>query len=343
MRAKGVDLKRRSWLWTPLAALGTWLLAHPRRAAAAEKASLIVRPVESVPTDPNDPAWSAADSLEIPLAPQAVVKPRTYEAGVKALTVRALYTADRLGFLIEWRDEERSAMAGGVHAFRDAVALEFPAEPAKGIPFFGMGERERPVIIYQWKSDWQGASEQDVDEKYPHMAADWYPFSGRPAGEIAEGADYGKNESDKVFMPSWWAGNPLGDLSLQRKRPVEKLVAHGFGTLEPAASDRQDGAGKGEWKDGVWRVILTVPRAQERFTFERGQTVPIAFAAWNGGKHERGGEKAVATWYFLSLEKPLRAVAYVAPLAVFLGAVAAQAWGLRILRRKSRGSEGPSA
>ena len=344
MRASRVNFQRRAWLYAPLAGLAAALLAWPRRAGAAEKASLLARPVERLPADPNDPAWTNADSLEIPLAPQAVVKPRTYEVGVKALTIRALYTADRLGFLVEWRDQERNAMEGGVQAFRDAVALEFPAEPGKGgIPFFGMGERERPVTIYQWKSDWDGSSQHDVDEKYPHMVADWYPFSGRAPGEIPEAADYGKSDAGKAFVPSWWAGNPLGDPTLQSQRPVEKLVARGFGTIEPVAADKQDGEGKGEWKDGVWRVVFTVPRAQDHFTFERGQTVPIAFAAWNGAKQERGGEKAVSTWYFLSLEQPVGVLTYVAPLVVAAGAATVELAGLHALRaRRAPGATRPS-
>jgi len=343
MRASRVNFQRRAWLYAPLAGLAAALLAWPRRAGAAEKASLLARPGERLPADPNDPAWTNADLLEIPLAPQAVVKPRTYETGVKALKIRALYTSDRLGFLVEWRDQERNAMEGGVQAFRDAVALEFPAEPAKGIPFFGMGERERPVTIYQWKSDWDGGSQHDVDERYPHMAADWYPFSGRAPGEIAEAADYGKSDAGKPFVPSWWAGNPLGDPALQSQRPVEKLVARGFGTIEPVAADKQDGEGKGEWKDGVWRVVFTVPRAQDHFAFERGQTVPIAFAAWNGAKQERGGEKAVSTWYFLSLEQPVGVLTYVAPLVVAAGAAAVELAGLHALRaRRAPGATRPS-
>lgn len=335
MRSSRVNFQRRAWLYAPLAGLGAALLAWPRRAGAAEKASLLARPVERLPPDPNDPAWTNADSLEIPLAPQAVVKPRTYEVGVKALTIRALYTSERLGFLVEWRDKERNAMEGGVQAFRDAVALEFPAEPAKGIPFFGMGERERPVTIYQWKSDWDGGNQHDVDEKYPHMAADWYPFSGRAPGEIAEAADYGKQGGDKAFIPSWWVGNPLADPALQARTTVEKLTANGFGTIAPLPPDKQDGQAKAVWKDGTWRAMIVIPRAQENFTFEAGKTLPVAFAAWNGAKHERGGEKAVSTWYFLSLEKPVGAMAYISPVIVVAGVTLAELAGLRWLRRRA--------
>lgn len=99
--------------------------------------------------------------------------------------------------------------------------------------------------------------------------------------------------------------------------------------------------GKGVWRDGVWRVLLSLPRAQETFSFSRGMTLPVAFAAWNGAAGERGGEKAVSTWYFLSLEKPVPALAFLAPVAALVGAAAAQGWGLRRLRRRAdRNEEG---
>lgn len=332
MHAPEVSSSRRSWLAGSLAAVGGWLALAPRRAHAAEKASLLARPVEQIPDDPDAQAWRDADVLELPLAPQAVVKPRRYEPGVKALEVRALYSADRLGLRLQWGDAQRQAMEGTAQAFRDAVAIEFPYDPAKGIPFFGMGERERPVVIYQWKADW-AASASDANEKYPRMAVDWYPFSTRAANEIAEAADYGQPGGDKAFVPSWWAGNPLMDPALHARRGAEKLVAHGFGTLEPVAADQQDADAKAAWKDGVWTAVITIPRQQEAFAFERGKTIPVAFAAWNGEKQERGGEKSVSTWYFLSLEQPSSVATYLAPVAVVAGVFAAQLGALRRLRR----------
>ncbi|MBI2294502.1 MAG: hypothetical protein HYU76_00310 [Betaproteobacteria bacterium] len=335
MSTKPIDPQRRSWLHASLAGVvGGLLLWRARHAVAAEKASLLAKPVPQLPTDPNDPAWASADVLEVPLAPQAVVKPRTYEAGVKTLTVRAVYAGDRMAILIAWRDAERDAMEGGVHAFRDAVAVEFPSDPGKGIPFFGMGEAERPVTIYQWKADWEPGAQRDVDEKYPHMAVDWYPYSGRQANEIAEAADYGKQGGDKAFIPSWWVGNPLADPALQARTAVEKLTANGFGTIAPLPPDKQDGQAKAVWKDGVWRTVIVIPRAQEKFSFEPGKTLPVAFAAWNGAKHERGGEKAVSTWYFLSLEQPVGVFTYVAPLVAVAGAAAVQLAGLHGLRAR---------
>lgn len=326
--------QRRHLLGAPFAAAAGWLLLSPRRAHAQQKASLVAKPVEKIPATPEDPAWESADAIVIPLSPQAVVKPRRYEVSITGVAVRALYDEDRLALRLEWRDAGSDAMKGGAGAFRDALAVEFPSDPRKGIPFFGMGEPDRPVTIYQWKSDWRSGANNDVDDKYPNMVVDDYPFSGRRAGEIAEATDYGKKDGDKVFLTSWAAGNVLGDPTLQAQRSVEKLTARGFGTITPVVDEKQDGDATAAWKNGIWTAVLTMPRTQEKFTFARGQTVPVAFAAWDGAKSERGGEKAVSTWYFLSLEQPGSVLTYIAPLLAVAGVAAVELAGLRGLRAR---------
>lgn len=338
MNGETTKWPRRKVLLASLAGSAAWL-AGPlsRPAAAQQKASLIARPVDRVPDRPDDDLWLSADILDVPMAPQAVVKPRTYEASTKAVKVSALYDADRIVFRLEWADASRDVRIGGVASFRDAVAVEFPANPADGIPYFAMGEADKPVTIYQWKADWQFSNNRDVDEDNPNMAADWYPFSGREAGEIAGSADYGSaGETDKSFHTSWASGSLLADPELHARTSVEKLLAEGFGTIGSVGTDGQDAVGSGVWKDGGWTVVISVPRAQEQFAFEPGRTIPLAFAAWDGSKSERGGEKAVSTWYFLTLEQPLGTIAYAGPVLAFAGVLAAQTWALRLLRRTAR-------
>lgn len=336
MSTWGTALHRRGLLLAPLAA-GAGLLAGvlARPAAAQEKATLLARRVDRAPADPDDELWARADILHVPMAPQAVVKPRTYDPGVEGIAVRALYDQERLAFHLEWEDATREAAIGGVESFRDAVALEFPAEPGNGIPYFAMGEPNRPVTIYQWKADWQFARTHDVDEQFPRMIADWYPYSGRGPGEVAELTDYGTDTGEKVYHTSWSAGSPLGDPELQTRTSIEKLQAEGFGTIASLPGERQDGTGAGAWHEGRWKVAFSVPRAQEGFRFEQGQTVPVAFAAWDGASKERGGEKAVSTWYFLSLERSVGPLAYLSPLLVIGGVGLAQFAGLRFLRRRA--------
>ncbi|MBI4499225.1 MAG: hypothetical protein HY689_15155 [Chloroflexi bacterium] len=332
MTDTGMKVGRRQ----ALAAGGTALLLSLLRpfggVAHAQKAVLLAKQVPRVPEDPGDPAWNQTETLEVPLAPQAVVKPRRYEPGVPSVTARALYDGDRVAVRIEWTAQAQNIGLGAVNSFRDAIALEFPADPAGKLPYFAMGEPQNPVTIYQWKADWQHGREYDANEAFPHMVVDWYPLTGRKPGEIAEGSDYGKADGAKVYHTSWSAGNPLGDLALQERTPVEKLQAEGFGTLSTA--EQQDGQGKGVWQDGKWNVVISLPRAQERFTFDQGKTVPIAFACWNGTKRERGGEKSISTWYFLALEQPTGVLTYISPVAVAAVAAVAQLVGLRLLRRE---------
>lgn len=336
MRIRVAKPGRRSVLATMVGGAAAALsaaIARPVR--AQEKASLLVKSVAKVPTAVDDPAWTTADVLSLPLAPQAVVKPRIFDASVKGITVRALYDAERLAFLVEWKDARADTTIGGTGAFRDALALQFPSRPTDGIPYFAMGEPNKPVTIYQWKADWQFAPEQDVEKTHPNIVADDYPFSGRAAGEVPAPSDYGKGKGEKAFHTSWWSGNTLGDPVLQARTAVERLSAAGFGSITPVDAAKQDGAGRGEWKDGTWRVLISLPRKQDEFFFTPGMTLPFAFAAWDGGKGERGGEKAVSTWYFVSLERPVGSVVLWGPALALIGAAAAQAIGIRYLRRKA--------
>jgi len=314
------------------------LFALTSPAVVAQKATLIAGQVEQLPLDPADSAWSEADVLEAPLAPQAVVKPRVYETGINGLKVRALYDDQHLALHIEWQDAGPDTMQGAAGAFRDAVAVEFPADPDAGIPFFGMGQPDKPVILYQWKADWQEGIGHDADEQYPHMAVDWYPFSGREAGQLAEGTDYGEDGAVQALNTAWAAGSLLADPTVQLKHAVEKLIAKGFGTISSVPAPEQDGAGHGQWQDGAWRAVVVIPRDQDQFRFEAGQTIPVAFAAWDGSRRERGGEKGVSTWYFLSLEQPVGAWALFSPLLVLIAALLVELAWLKWLRRRATGA-----
>jgi hypothetical protein len=297
--AKG-HLDRRAFVRGGVLASLAWLVARPtlKRAAAKTAPRIIALQVTKVPLEPSASEWAAASASDISMDPQNITTPRIQEAGVKSLRARALYDAERVGILVEWTDANKQEEIGTVASFRDAVAIQFPSQPDKPIPYFGMGGPGTPVTIYQWKSDWQLGPKKDVDEAYPNMMSDVYPFSGVPAGKIPETSDY-KEKGDVTYVTAWKAGNPLADLELQAKTSVEKLTAEGFGTA--ATAKQQDGQGKGEWANGAWRTVISLPRNQGGFTIADGQLLPLAFAAWDGSRQERNGRKAFSTWNELSI------------------------------------------
>lgn len=333
-------LARRKALTRIGAVVGGVLLARSLTAhkAYAQGQTVLSKEVAEVPLEPEAAQWQQAGAIEIPLSPQVLVKPRIYETSVSSVSVRSLYDAKSVGFLLEWGDKGENRGLGRIASYRDAVALQFPAEPARSTPHFAMGEPNNSVIIYHWKADWQFGPEYDVNEEFPGMHWDFYPHSGKGPGQIPEAADYGGPGSpayvaDKSYIPAWWVGNPLADIELKRRTPVEKLTATGFSSLTSAKE--QDGMGKAVRTGNGWKVAIAIPRAQGQLGFASGQVVPINFAVWDGANNERGGEKSVSSWNWLALEKKTGASVFIIPVAIALAAGALEWVIVRRLRRQT--------
>lgn len=292
-------VSRRAFLAGGMAAGALWAGGGLRQAAAAQQSSILAASVQKVPLEPDDAAWESAAPVTVLLNPQNMTVPRIQEAGAKAVAIRALYDSDRVAVLLEWSDAHKDTDLGTVMQFRDGAAMQFPEDPSVKAPPFTMGTTGNGVVIYHWKSDWQFGQEKDVDEAYPNMYTDDYPFSGVPAGQIPEAMDYltkGRSE----YLTAAAAGNAIADPRIQKSiGPVQKMRAEGFGTLEP--NSVQDAQGKGLWQDGVWRILFSVPRQQAKFSFTEGTPYNLGFAVWDGSRHERNGQKAYSLWQTLGL------------------------------------------
>jgi DMSO reductase family type II enzyme heme b subunit len=91
-----------------------------------------------------------------------------------------------------------------------------------------------------------------------------------------------------------------------RRSSVEDLNAIGFGTLTSQPPEDQNVQGRGIWKDGKWRVVMTRAIRSESdrdAEFTTGHFLPIAFAVWDGSQKDRDGQKAVSVWQHLKLEE----------------------------------------
>jgi mono/diheme cytochrome c family protein len=200
--------------------------------------------------------------------------------------VRAAHDGKQIRFQLEWAAPRPSHAAVGQQEFRDGAAVQFPLD--QSYPFLGMGEKDKPVNVWHWKSDWQAevaGQRRDIRDAYPAMHVDMYP------------------RSEPIFITARAAGNALA--AEKRTSPVEDLNAAGFGstTTQPAAS--QNVSGTGVWQDGKWRVtfvrdLTSADPLDRRFTV--GETIPVSFAVWRGEHGDRNGQKAVSTWFNLKLE-----------------------------------------
>jgi hypothetical protein len=301
--------------------------------SAQEVHPIIAVRVIKVTTDPAASQWGKSQQITIPLSPQNVAIPRLLEAGVKELKVRAQYDETRIAFLLEWTDPDRQVDISTVHSFRDAVALQFPSNGSATPPFYCMGAPNNPVVIYQWKGDWQQSGESDVDTAYPNMVADEYPFSGKGPGEMPTARDYATH-GEKVFLTSWAVGNTLANRDLQARTHAERLVAEGFGSLE--SSTIQDAQADGRWTNNTWRVVLSVPRKQPSFAFQPGAPVPLAFAVWDGSRNERNGKKAFSLWNPVTLEESATETTLDLPVFGGIGGAIAAGIGALLLFRMRR-------
>lgn len=232
--------------------------------------------------EPMGSPWNEVEKTTVILFPQNITTPSIYQTTVGALEAKAIHNGKWVAVLLSWDDPTKDFHLSLDH-FSDACAIQFPLKEAeKTSPF--MGNKDAPVEILHWKAIWQNDIEagfQKVTDLYPNTWVDTYRF--------------GKNVARD-------AKNPVSQM--ERKVPVEELMAAGFGTL--TSQSLQDSSGWGVWKDGKWFVVLThkmKTRDKHDPVLRPGEKTSIAFALWEGGHKNGGARKNYAPWVPFVLEK----------------------------------------
>jgi mono/diheme cytochrome c family protein len=134
----------------------------------------------ALPTGPGDPAWDAVDPFYVPMVGQIIVEPRWFGPTVDGLWVRALHDDRDLALLVAWTDPSRSPdpawaewqgwIAASLHGglgpdetgpLPDRLTVQFPVAAPTGRerPYFLLGDTRRPVYLWDWSSDAEGAVE----------------------------------------------------------------------------------------------------------------------------------------------------------------------------------------
>lgn len=236
---------------------------------------------------PFAPAWRKAAPVRVQLFPQQMVLPYLRAAAVRSLRVRALYSRDELGFLLEWRDtyaDQEDTLA----RFHDAAAVQLPCRAAEEPPPFTMGARGQRVHILQWRASWQadmergGGYAERVAASRPRIVRDVAPQTLLPPAVA------------RLWTPALAVDNPVAVAS--PRTAVDEIVAEGPGTATSIQPSR--GRGFGEHRDRRWRVAIGLPLRRQPVgeAIRPGSTWPVAFAIWLGGRDNRGGRKHWALW-----------------------------------------------
>jgi hypothetical protein len=232
--------------------------------------------------DPAAEFWEDVAPGLISLMAQPMVAPRPETTTTDAVQVQAVHDGSRIAFRLRWKDPELSE-AGPLGKFSDAIALEFPIREDE-LPPVMMGAKDHPVHLFHWRAQYQRDHDQgkpEMKEVYPNVSVDMYPMEFKDAKG-------GTREQAEQFAPGVAEGNPQS----YAKQGVDEIIAEGFSTS--AVQEGHGSAGRGQWRDGWWEVVITRPLAIEGGSaLKPGTPGNIAFAVWQGGQGEVGSRKCV--------------------------------------------------
>lgn len=255
------------------------LLTQAPLTAAAVKADL-TKP------DPAAAYWKSAATLSVSLMAQPMVTPRPETTTTSEVKVQAVHDGARVAFRLTWKDTGVDE-AGPLGTFSDAAALQFPVGSPEAPPPVMMGGQGLPVHIFHWRAQYQRDAEKGkptVKDLYPNLNVDMYPMEFNDMGTLGA-----KSEADRdQFSPSRAQGNPQA----YAKSGVDEIIAEGFSTS--SVQEGHGSAGRAEWKNGEWALVISRPLASEGGSVLKvGGTGYVAFAIWQGGAGEVGSRKAL--------------------------------------------------
>ncbi|HZJ07817.1 MAG TPA: ethylbenzene dehydrogenase-related protein [Nocardioidaceae bacterium] len=248
--------------------------------------------------DPSAGVWDRAPETQMALTAQQTTYP--FGGGsIPVVRVRSLHFQKRIYVRIEWDDSTKDDSTASVEQFADAVALELPATPGSTVPSVCMGQADSGVNIWQWRADRESALAR------AETHTNGYVDDDQSTADRAREVD-----------------NP----SATARRPVQDLVAQGFGTLGPA--EHQAVAGRGLYggsnESGHWAVVLArgfQAPGEGQPAFKVGERTDIAFAVWNGIEGDRDGIKSVSEFATLVVSRS-RVVSVPSSMWWFIGAAA---------------------
>jgi len=266
------------------------LLAAVAPAAAQPPITAVRVPGAGPIVDPAAPHWTRARAVDVVLLPQTVTLPHNDHPALSQLTVRAVHNDGWIAFLLEWKDATLSDRLL-VDNFGDQAAVQLPIDTKAAPPSPMMGNPGGRVNIMQWRA----ALQHDIDkgapsikELYPNAWTDVYP------DEVMTATDA------RPYAGALGIENPV---SRGVASPVLDQMAEGWGSM--TVKPDQHALGKGVWKDGAWRVVVTRPMVSDDLNAPRlrpGDRTAVAFAVWEGGHREVGARKAWSPWVPLVIQ-----------------------------------------
>lgn len=239
----------------------------------------------------QDAAWEAIPASTFRLFPNIIKEDRLFTPLNTAISVRTLYNASEIAFLLEINDRTESIPGGSVveflvdkneKIFSDAVALQFPKEDAYSTapvekPLYRHGDAKHHTTIWYWNA---GSVEPRVEPRSMLFDA-----SGPDSKLMPR-----KGSSDLAAQGEWQDG---------RWRVLFKRSRGSVGSADGATEDGNSNSGD--------------------LVFRKGQFIPVSFANWDGNNGEAGSKHTLTPWFWLLLPHETNyTLVYGAPLGTSL-------------------------
>ncbi len=215
----------------------------------------------ALPDSPVAEDWDEAPAVTLPLVPNIIKNDRLFTPLNDDITVRVLYNADEIAFLLEVDDRTDSRPGEKVSTQiqdrslpmrSDAMAIQFPKQDSfetKPVvkPLFRHGDGSHPTTMWYW----------NAGSVSPAIA---------PQGVLLDA-----NGPNQKIVPR----QPDGTFSVQ--------------------SEWQNG----QWRVLMKRPRQSGDSGD--VSFNEGDFIPVSFADWDGSNGEIGSRHTLTTWYWLVL------------------------------------------
>ncbi len=168
-----------------------WAIAHYVRSLSPEDEPGITEVVRGVlfedsplPSSVDDEAWDDIEGAYLPLVGQIIVMPRWFDPRVDGVWVQAAHDGESVAVRVRWSDPNNSPDSVWADwksqiislmqpkegdpqeegPTPDQLVVQFPMQMPEGMerPFFLKGDNRRPVYLWQWQSDREGALEGEA-------------------------------------------------------------------------------------------------------------------------------------------------------------------------------------
>jgi mono/diheme cytochrome c family protein len=267
-----------------------------REQAVANRETILVRTVSEIPREADSVQWRSIEPVSLRMIPL------WWRDANPDLQVQAVHDGRWIAVRVSWRDTTPDQHSTRTESFEDAMAMELYRGKAE--PFLGMGAADAPLDMWFWDADRQSPS--DVEDQYPNVAVDIYPFAETNVA-TAEFRRQGTRlqHQPPVSLPALAVGNQLAPGGAAGGGSA--LTTGGPGSVTFRLPRSQIVDANGTWNDGRWSVILRrrlAPTApDDGVALEPGATASVAFAVWDGSQRERDGIKLITIWQDLRLER----------------------------------------